>query len=279
MKTVNMQINTALLLSDVHLEWDGKNPFQFSEVFPERWADAVFLAGDIAGGTHAMPLIEHFLSLGYEVFYTLGNHEFYGHHVDELVAKWRQLEKEAVGFHFLHKDVVEVGNYRILGAPLWASIDTLRVHPIKGVERVPVDGITRMKMKEMNDFRAIRKFPVEAMIEAFWDQYHWLVEELEKPSDKPFIVMTHYLPSERSIDPVFKYSPLNPAFYTELSHLMHEHDIRFWFHGHTHATCEYQEGNTQVVCNPRGYKDINMINPKFEWRKIIHMGVNDAGGS
>lgn len=269
MKHINMNIKTALVLSDIHLEWDGKNPVQFSKVFPERWADAVFLAGDIAGGLHAMPLIEHFLSLGYEVFYTPGNHEFYGHHIDTLVDQWRQLEREAVGFHFMHKDVVEVGNLRILGAPLWASIDTLRVHPLNGVERVAVDGITRMKMKEMQDFRSIRKFPVEGMIEAFWDQYNWLVKELEKPCEKPFLIMTHYLPSERSVDPVFKNSPLNPAFYTELSHLMHEFDIRHWFHGHTHASCCYTEGNTDVFCNPRGYKDINMVNPKFEWKNIV----------
>lgn len=218
-----------------------------------------------------MPLIEHFLDQGYEVFYTPGNHEFYGHEIETLVDQWRKLEKELVGFHFMYKDAVEVGNAIILGTPLWASIDTLRVHPIKGVERVPLDGITRMKMKAMQDFRSIKNFPVEGMVEEFWDQYHWLVEQLEKPYDKPFLVMTHYLPSERSVDPRFENHVLNPCFYSDLNHLMHEYDIRNWFHGHTHASCDYKEGNTHVFCNPRGYKDINMVNSAFDWKNIISL--------
>lgn len=271
MRAISMRVETALLLSDLHLEWDRKNPAQFDKVFPERWADAVFLAGDIAGGVHAMPLIEHFLSLGYEVFYILGNHEFYGYSIDELVAQWRQLERESVGFHFLHKDVVETHNLRILGAPLWTSVDTLRTHPVKGIEKVALDGLLRLKVKGMGDFHEIKGFSVEAMIDQFWDQYRWLEKTLQEPTDKQTIVMTHYLPSERSVSPRFKNNALNPCFFTELSHLMHEHEIGYWFHGHTHDTCEYEEGGTQVVCNPRGYRDVSMVNPEFDWRKIVRL--------
>ena len=28
---------------------------------------------------------------------------------------------------------------------------------------------------------------------------------------------------------------------------------KYWIHGHTHIPCQYDLGDTRVVCNPRGY--------------------------
>jgi hypothetical protein len=28
---------------------------------------------------------------------------------------------------------------------------------------------------------------------------------------------------------------------------------RWWFHGHTHESCDYVFGKTRVICNPFGY--------------------------
>ena len=34
---------------------------------------------------------------------------------------------------------------------------------------------------------------------------------------------------------------------------MERSGARLWIHGHTHAPCNYTVGETQVICNPRGY--------------------------
>ena len=79
-------ISSALVLSDLHFEFDVTRQ-NYNDVVSEKLADAVFLAGDIAGGLHALEFIDHLLDLGYTVFYCLGNHEFYGHDIDGLVAQ------------------------------------------------------------------------------------------------------------------------------------------------------------------------------------------------
>ena len=40
--------------------------------------------------------------------------------------------------------------------------------------------------------------------------------------------------------------------------------IKYWIHGHMHSNVDYMIGDTRVVCNPRGYSD--MENVKFDPR-------------
>ena len=67
------------------------------------------------------------------------------------------------------------------------------------------------------------------------------------------IIVTHHLPSVRSIPVRFSRSPLNPAFALDLEALITVYQPDLWIHGHTHDACDYRLGDTRVVCNPRGY--------------------------
>jgi predicted MPP superfamily phosphohydrolase len=127
-------IKSAITISDIHLEWDTHLK-DFSTVIPEKMADAIFLNGDIAGGEHALPFIKYLLSLEYKVFYVLGNHEFYGENFNELVDFWKNVDLK--NFYFIHQSDVVVDNIRVIGAPLWASLGTLSVHPIMGIQKNP----------------------------------------------------------------------------------------------------------------------------------------------
>lgn len=261
-----MMIETALILSDIHLEFDVKRQ-QFQDIFPEKMADAVFLAGDIAGGMHALPFIDHLLELEYTVFYCLGNHEFYGHDIDDLVAQWRSVNKER--FHFLHRDVVEVDNLRVVGAPLWASVETLAVHPFSGFQRRPLDWFVRQHIKGCADFEHIKDFSPERMADEFWKDLAFFEAALEEPSDKTTVVLSHYLPSFDSVHPAYQGKLSNAIFASELDPLIAQHNIALWVHGHTHVSFEYDLHGTRVVCNPRGYHDIRMLNQDFDWQKIV----------
>lgn len=92
----------SLHLTDTHLEYYLRLK-DFYSVVPKKIADIVFLTGDIAGGTYALPFIEHLLNLGYKVIYVLGNHEFYGHDVVDLIQKWRDISKDIENFYFFRR--------------------------------------------------------------------------------------------------------------------------------------------------------------------------------
>ena len=46
-------------------------------------------------------------------------------------------------------------------------------------------------------------------------------------------------------------SPLNPYFLCDMTRYMETVDL--WLYGHTHTSKDFYEGNTRLVCNPRGY--------------------------
>ncbi len=67
------------------------------------------------------------------------------------------------------------------------------------------------------------------------------------------IVITHYLPSFRSVHPKFAAEPTNCFFVCDVEDLIVERQPALWLHGHTHESADYQIGKTRVVCNPFGY--------------------------
>lgn len=84
------------------------------------------------------------------------------------------------------------------------------------------------------------------------EQVGWISEKLQDDFPGPTILVSHHLPHPRSIHRKYQGSPLNPSFASDLSRLMGS-PVALWIHGHTHESCDYFEGGTRVVCNPRGY--------------------------
>ena len=259
-------INNAIILSDLHFEWDLKTK-NLSSYITEKKADAIFLAGDIAGGTHAVPFIEHLTSLGYLVFYTLGNHEFYGHSIDNLINEWTKIDIE--NFYFLNDSVVEFENLRIYGTTLWASADTLKPCPVELYKKTSIDYFNRLKLKNWADFDNIHHFNIDEMSNLFWKHFDNLNTFLNEKTDKKTIIMSHFLPTFASVSSKFIGATSNCVFASELAFLMQIHKIDFWVHGHTHDSKDYFLDNTRIICNPRGYKDINALNNNFDWINIV----------
>jgi DNA polymerase V len=91
---------------------------------------------------------------------------------------------------------------------------------------------------------------------------------LERTVREGSIVVTHMLPSQRSIAPQFARSPLNPFFLCDVEELILERAPQLWVHGHTHVSCDYEIGRTRVVCNPFGYARVEE-NARFDEGKIV----------
>lgn len=230
------------LLSDLHLE------FEMLPI-PQGGEDVIILAGDIAQGTDGIRWAAKTFSM--PVIYVAGNHEYYGHHFDDLIPALRGM---AVGtnVHFLENDAVVIDGVRFIGATLWTDFQ-LYGNPISAMEAAK--GL-------MHDFRVIdatatdgrgRLQPVQ-MQQRFQESLAAIQRLVEVPFVGKTVVVTHHLPTEKSVAKKYKGDRCNPAFASNLDEFILQHpQIKFWVHGHTHESCDCMVGTTRILCNPGGY--------------------------
>jgi len=232
------------ILSDLHLEFTDFTP-------PSTRADVVILAGDIALGCDGL----HWAATRFpqqSVVYVPGNHEYYGVEFTSMLSDLRQTARE-LGIFLLEGDGVALeepqggGLVRFLGGTLWTDFRLF------GESRRGI--CLDIASQKLNDFRRIKDGaqPLLARQTAHWHAQHvqWLKDQLQVPFSGKTVVVTHHLPSARSVADRYKNDLLSACFASELDHLFGP--MALWVHGHTHDCVDYEVGGTRVVCNPRGY--------------------------
>lgn len=228
------------ILSDLHLE--------FADLpVPHTDADVVMLAGDIHKGARGIEWARYAFPEK-KIVYVAGNHEFYGQHRPNTLARMRLVAKEC-DVHFLDDESVVIDGVRFLGATLWTDFLLFGVNERLWCMNDAQNG--------MNDFRVIyngdKIFSPADSIRLHKQSVAWLTSELQTPFDGKTVVVTHHLPSSKSVAERFQKSALSAAFASNLDRLMGEDRACLWIHGHTHDTMDYEVMGTRVVCNPRGY--------------------------
>ena len=259
------------LASDLHLEFLQREFPGERLISPSHGADLLVLAGDIANGIEA---IELFKDWPVPVLYLAGNHEFYGHSIEQVRI---DLRKAAAGtsFTFLDNDKVDFGGVRFLGTTLWTDY------------RLELNRTQRQLMENaelsINDHRLIRdgkgKLTAQRALEEHEAACTWLEAELATPYDGKTVVITHHGPHPLSVHPRYAGDPVNAAFVSDLSELLPKADL--WLHGHVHDSFDYKVGNCRVVANPLGYprtlrsvvhtKELVFENKDFKWACVIEV--------
>lgn len=249
-----------LVLSDLHLEFA---PFQPDPAAVDA-ADVVVLAGDICNGAKAIAWARQAFA-GKPVVYVAGNHEFYRFHWTKLLDELRG-QAALHGVHFLENDAVTIEGIRFLGATLWTDFELF------GPDNRAM--AMRESAKRMNDFHLIkaRPLPVERTIvrpdgspwklspahtlKRHRETLDWLRAELARGEPDKTVVVTHHLPSARSVAPRYAQDMLSAIYASNVAP-----DIllgaALWIHGHAHTSFDYRiegpERSVRVLCNPRGY--------------------------
>ena len=261
------------VLSDLHVE---RAPFEPLE----RAADAVVLAGDIHNGVEAILWARRtFPDL--PVVFVPGNHEFYDGLYDEGLAQMREAAARC-GVHLLENDVLVLRGVRFLGCTLWtdfAAFDVPAEQLPPGSEPMTVPQAMDHNRRLFADFRAIgwreegrqRAFQPEDSVLLHARSRRWLQEQLSTHHDGPTVVVTHHLPTWRSVHPEFLTWGTNAGFVTRLDDLVAQADL--WVHGHTHSTQDHAGCGTRVVCNPRGYprRAGGFENPDFDPGLVVEV--------
>ncbi len=241
------------VVSDLHAEIVGnRNSFNFQPIH-----DVLVLAGDTH---HADQVIDHArrMSPKSPIIIVAGNHEHYGYRYPVQrgieIMREQAARDRAKGLEtwFLENDTVKLsigGNLiRFIGATLWVDFG-LYGNQALGI----ADSATGLA-----DFWEITansrgdRITAANMISWHRRSRKFIGRELAKSFDGVTVVVTHHLPSRRSVSEKYRVSPLSAAFASNCEELL-ALGADLWVHGHTHDSCDYTFGKTRVVCNPLGY--------------------------
>jgi Icc-related predicted phosphoesterase len=219
--------------SDLHLDFhlDGGEEFIRTLDIPD--CDLFVIAGDFAQ-INFYNYEESLVKLckkAPKVLYVLGNHEYYG---SSFYGKTKKIAKKIPNLMVASKaEEFVINGVKFLAATAWFP-DMCDHIFYKGL---------------LNDFNYIDKIEPE-----IYKRNREFDIKLHGIKDEPCIVVTHHMPSYRSINPRFVGSAINRFFVAgEFSSLIETSQIKCWFHGHSHDPVDYTIGNTRIVSNPMGY--------------------------
>lgn len=258
------------ILSDLHLEFAAFTPLDTNA----EVVDVVVLAGDIAVGIEGLHwAAQHFQRPS--VIYVPGNHEYDGSEFSFMLARMRHTAHE-LGIFLLDGDevVLEDANgqlVRFLGCTLWTDFrlfgEARRTFCMNAASR------------GLSDYRRIKEAGqrLQPAQTARWHEQHvrWLEEQLQQPFPGKTVVVSHHLPTARSVSERYKTNILSACFASALDHLFGP--VSFWVHGHTHDSLDYRVGGTRIVCNPRGYTSddgssgLSPENPSFDPGLVVEV--------
>ena len=239
------------ILSDLHLESFDNDYMDFLDEI-QTDADVLAIAGDLTTKSTLDSVLSELCGRYSHVVYVLGNHEFYGGYnysdldkvVCEVITYRNQINPN---FHYLDYGHVIIDGHKFIGNTMWFPDSTL----------------ARTKKNYLNDFNKIRGF--ESWV---YHQNRTDSRSLFGNTEHDDIVITHHLPSFKSVNDIYKDSPLNCYFVNDMERLIANKQPKLWVHGHTHESCDYMIGDTRVICNPFGYKD-HAENSGFNYNLVI----------
>lgn len=240
------------ILSDLHIEFCDFEP-------PPADCDVVVLAGDIAPGAQGIAWARATWPQT-EIVFVPGNHEYYRSEIgveNELMAA----AGAEHGVHVLNRKEVVIGGVRFLGAVLWTDF---LLFGRDEQEHAMLAGHTGLSDFRVIDYGA-RSFTPQDSAELNRQDVAWLQARLlDEPFPGQTVVVTHHLPSMRSVPERYRESLLSACFASRLDRLMGHSAL--WIHGHTHDSFDYQLNGTRVICNPRGYCKVGQApeNPWFD---------------
>jgi Icc-related predicted phosphoesterase len=197
------------------------------------------------------------------VVYVEGNHFFYHNdsfgRIHELKSKL-SLPKNV---HFLENESVEINEVVFIGATLWTDFNGKDISAMQLAKR------------NINDYVSIKKTTggrllPEDTVELFYESKKFIFDAIGKASDKKTVVVTHHGVSPLSVPERYRGDNLNYAFMSDLSDEVTDHGPDIWVHGHTHDSFDYMLGETRVLVNPYGYKDV-ALNPLYDKNLIIEL--------
>lgn len=233
------------LLSDLHLETESFEPR------PAPGADLLVLAGDIDTTWRSFEL---FRDWPVPVLFVPGNHEYDRRELDVAPGELRA-HVESLGLQMLDDEATVLSDaagrrVRFLGSTRWSDFDLFGE-----ATRPKALRAAGYFQKVMGATRGGAVFDADAVRVLALQCRAWLAAELSQPESgdgwDATVVITHFAPSVRSVDPRYGRQPTSASFCNDDEALMA--GARLWLHGHLHCRHDYRVGACRVASNARGH--------------------------
>ncbi len=272
------------ILSDLHLEFGFLN----LPVMEGEDTQVLVLAGDIGLAAKSwtyIPFIEEVSERFQDVIYIMGNHEYYGTSILRGLDKIKeriQFEIGATNVHVVDNQTVHIGDVSFVCATLWADYNNLDHLCMYHAELWMTDH------KKIRNGPSVRdayksKFRAADAAELHRRSRGFIFPNVraEHENGQKVVVVTHHAPSVLSIAEEYKtgqYAILNGAYASKLEEDIFDTHPELMIHGHTHRSFDYElvdeispdGGETRIICNPRGYKDVEE-NPEFNPTLVVEV--------
>ncbi len=242
------------LCSDIHTETGYYS-------IPEMEDEAntiVVLAGDIGIAKRPeatyLPLVKNCCERFKHVLMCCGNHEHWGCDFNLTYSRICTDTLEFDNFDLLEKETKVIDGVAFIGATLWTDMD-------KGNPILKMDVVS--KYGGMNDYHKIRISnyarpfrPVHSTADHLRAKEYIFPEiTKQKAAGNKTVVITHHLPSYKSVPLEYRGQKMNGAYASELGNEICDAEPDLWCHGHSHGNSNYIIGKTRIVNNPKGYAE------------------------
>ena len=239
------------LFSDLHQEYI-KN---FFKIPPKE--DYLFLCGDINNiyKQNFKPFFDYCSENWKQVFYILGNHEFYiKNNIFDLKNEYKMFfNNNYQNIHLLDDDFFILNyneqNIKIIGSTLWSHIDDTSI------------------IKNINDFSFIYDKDNEFLKIETFNELHikskiFILNEINNclNNNQKCIIMTHFPPTQKNIsNPKYKNTIQSIKNYFSSNFLeeitLNNDNILCWLYGHTHFSNDTidEQKNIRLISNQLGY--------------------------
>lgn len=281
-----------VVLADLHHDSyvpSRRDPFVVHGLDPNFWSDvdALIVAGDIANA----PLMHWPRALAYlkqvippdRVFVLPGNHDFYGHFLDQ--EDDLRLIAEIASVNFVQTDELRIGATRIFTCTLWTDFE------LTGAPETAMSTAQR----QMNDYSAVRKLAPntgESSDLSAWRRYvpiaphdtlalhrehrSWLEAQLATSHfagpDGRTIVITHHGPHPATAG---KIDGLTPAFHSNLEDLILGYAPDVWLFGHSHRRLRARVGSTDIRNVSIGYPNEIRLLEERPLKELCQIDIQD----
>lgn len=256
----------VVVVADLHLDlWLAAGRDPIADIAAHH-PDVLIVAGDLSNKPKVrwprmLAHIAQHIDLAC-VYVMPGNHDYYDHCLDDEDRLTGICE--AAGAQFVQKRELHFGAARFLCCTLWTDF-ALYGDPTMAMTRAAAG---------MNDYQYIRMArrgygrirPADtAQVHA--DHRAWLDARLGEPHDGPTIVVTHHCPLPALVGE--RQGTMAPAYASDLSELIEQHQPDFWFFGHTHAAAETCVGKTIARNVSLGYPDEEDCEPRLALDGVV----------
>lgn len=260
---VNLQ-----LLSDLHQEMLNDASLEHIAIHPNT--NVLVVAGDVGRGVSELERLKALASPKRPVVAIFGNHCVVGERISELESMAQEMSSPEEGFYVLHRSSVTLFGIRFVGAILWADGMTIP----DGMSFEQSCSLCAPRGFEKSELSPGVPFSFESSIVEHKKDLSYIRSVLAAPFDGPTVVITHHLPSPKSVSAEYLNFPTSATYSSKLDDLEFS-GCDFWFHGHTHSSVDYYIGHCRVVCNPRGHSKVpgQWQNPRFKPELLIPVCV------